>query len=78
MFINYIAVLLKKKFLIFIFWENYKTFINEYYVAQCSISAFSQSSNPLFATVEKFKVKNWFPDNFNTDKNKLQYLCCLP
>lgn len=46
---------------------------------QCSISAFSQSSNPLFATVEK--VQNKKIDSlisFNTDKNKLQYLALLP
>lgn len=45
---------------------------------QCSISAFSQSSNPLFATVEK--VKNQKIDSlisFNSDKNKLQYLALL-
>lgn len=46
---------------------------------QCSISAFSQSKNPLFATVEK--VKSQKIDSlisFNSDKNKLQYLALLP
>jgi hypothetical protein len=46
---------------------------------QCSVSAFSQSSNPLFATVEK--VKSQKIDSlisFNSDKNKLQYLALLP
>ena len=38
----------------------------------CSVSAFSQSSNPLFATVEK--VKSQKIDsliNFNADKNAI-------
>jgi hypothetical protein len=46
---------------------------------QCSISAFSQSKNPLFATVEKIqsqKIDSLI--SFNTDKNKLQYLAVLP
>lgn len=46
---------------------------------QCSISAFSQSSNPLFAKVDKIqsqKIDSLI--SFNTDKNKLQYLALLP
>lgn len=46
---------------------------------QCSISAFSQSSNPLFTTVEKTKSQKIDSlISFNTDKNKLQYLALLP
>ena len=46
---------------------------------QCSISAFSQSSNPLFVKVDKIqsqKIDSLI--SFNTDKNKLQYLALLP
>ena len=46
---------------------------------QCSISAFSQSSNPLFSTVEKIKSQKIDSlISFNSDKNKLQYLALLP
>ena len=46
---------------------------------QCSISAFSQSSNPLFTKVEKIKSQKIDSlISFNSDKNKLQYLALLP
>jgi len=46
---------------------------------QWSISAWSQSSNPLFETVDKIqsqKIDSLI--RFNSDKNKLQYLALLP
>lgn len=46
---------------------------------QCSISALSQSSNPLFTKVEKIKSQKIDSlISFNSDKNKLQYLALLP
>jgi hypothetical protein len=45
----------------------------------CSIIAFAQNKNPLFAAVDKIqsqKIDSLI--SFNTDKNKLQYLALLP
>lgn len=46
---------------------------------QWSILAISQTSNPLFAKVDKIKSQKIDSlIRFNTDKNKLQYLALLP
>jgi hypothetical protein len=58
--------------------ENYKTNITEYILFQYSLIAFGQNKIHYFLTLKNRNQKIDSLINFNTDKNKLQYLAVLP
>ena len=58
---------------------NTKPLLLNILLLHCSVIALAQNKNPLFATVEKIKSQKIDSlINFNSDKNKLQYLALLP
>jgi hypothetical protein len=72
LFIN-IAVLLKWILMsIYVLMKTIKPLLN-IILFQYSLIAFGQNKIHYFLTLKKIEIKNWFL-NFNTDKNKLQYL----
>lgn len=80
MFIKYITLLLISNYLMFMLLTKIiKLVVLKIILFLHSVFIFGQNINPLFAPIEK--VQNKRIDsliNFNTDKNKLQYLAILP
>lgn len=59
--------------------QNVKTLLLNTVMLHFSIIAFAQNKNSLFETIEKIKTQKIDSlINFNSDKNKLQYLALLP